>query len=167
MEDEQSNSEENISQIQDNSSKETITKPIESSSPGNKLSKIVPVIFIIVVVAIGIATGFVLSTMNKPTKGGIVLSEDDEISPEIQENLSQTFSDEAQGVLEKNTELDKYAQGPWILNRPGGEDQRAYLTSTVLDLDEFIGKEVIVYGETFGSSQVGWLLDVGKVEVIE
>ena len=27
------------------------------------------------------------------------------------------------------------------------------------------GKKVKVFGETFGSSQVGWLMDVGKVEV--
>lgn len=152
---------------QDNSSSEKITQPIEPSTSGNKLAKIVPVLLIIIVVVIGIATGFVLSTKNKPSIAGKILLEGEGISPEIQENLSQTFSDEAQGVLEKNTELDRYAQGPWILIRPGGDDQRAFLTSTVLDLDEYIGKEVKVFGETFGSSQVGWLLDVGKVEVID
>jgi len=51
--------------------------------------------------------------------------------------------------------------------RPGGESQTAYLTSSVLDLDEYVGKKVKVFGETFGSSQVGWLMDVGKVEVVE
>lgn len=152
---------------QANATSETITKPIEPSSPAGKWSKIVPVILIVVVVVIGIATGFVLSTTNKSQSAPSALLEAESVTPEIKENLSQTFSDEAQGVLEKNTELDRYAQGPWILIRPGGEDQRAYLTSTVLDLDEYVGKEVKVYGETFGSSQVGWLLDVGKVEVVK
>jgi len=107
--------EENQTQAQTNNSQEMVTKPIEPSSSGNKLAKIVPVLLIVVVVVIGVATGFVLSTINKPSADAAnVISEDDQIEPKIQENLSQTFSDEAQGMLEKNTELDKYAQGPWI-----------------------------------------------------
>ena len=73
--------------------------------------------------------------------------------------------DQAEGTLEKNDKFEETAQGQWKLIRPGGESQTAYLTSSFLDLDEYVGKKVKVYGETLGSAKVGWLMDVAKVEV--
>lgn len=145
-----------------------LTKPINPQAQNGKFKKALPVILIIVIVGLGIFTGLILSSLNKNSGlTGTVLSEGEQLSPEIKENLAQTFRDETEGTLEKNDDLDKYAQGTHKLIRPGGEDQTAYLTSSLLDLDEFVGKKIKVYGETFGSSQVGWLMDVGKVEVIE
>ena len=130
-------------------------------------AKIVPLLLIIVLIGAGIFTGLMLSSVNKSKASqGNVLSEEN-LAPEIKENFSQTFKDEAEGIVEKNEDFDEYAQGPWKLIRSGGESQAAYLTSSVMDLDEFVGKKVKVYGETFGSDQVSWLMDVGKVEVIE
>lgn len=143
-----------------------LTQPISPKTSPGKFSKIVPFVIIIVVIGAGILTGLVLSSINKTSSGGSVLSEED-LSPEIKESLAQTFRDETEGTLEKNEDLDKYAQGTHKLIRPGGEDQTAYLTSSILDLDEYVGKKIKVFGETFGSSQVGWLMDVGKVEVIK
>ncbi len=155
-------------QIQTQQNKPAPTQPTDSQSSGNKLAKFLPFIIIILVVGVGILTGLVLSAFTKSqTTSGQVLSSEEELSPELKENLTQTFRDEAEGTIEKNDDLDKYAQGTHKLIRPGGEDQTAYLTSSVLDLDEYVGKKIKVYGETFGSSQVGWLMDVGKVEVLE
>lgn len=143
------------------------TQPLKPQRKGMSLSKILPLLLILVVIGAGIATGIVFSVMNKSQASkGEVISEED-LSPEIKENLAQTFKDEAEGTLEKNDDLDKYAQGTHKLIRPGGEDQTAYLTSSVLDLDTYVGQKIKVYGETFGSSQVGWLMDVGKVEIVE
>jgi len=75
-----------------------------------------------------------------------------------------TFKDWAEGKLEKNG--DKGA-GTHKLAREGGESQTAYLTSSVLDLDMFAGRKVKVWGQTFSSEKVGWLMDVGRVEVLE
>ena len=154
-------------QSRQSQNQETLTKPLTPQPSGNRLAKFLPVLIIIVVVSAGIVTGLVLSSATKSSSQGSVLSEDEELAPEIKESFSQTFRDEAEGTHERHDELDKYAQGTHKLIRPGGEDQTAYLTSSVLDLDEFTGKEVKVLGETFGSSQVGWLMDVGKVEIIE
>ena len=143
------------------------TQPIEPIKSGKPLAKLLPFLLFIVIIGAGIVTGLVLSSINKAqSQSGDILSEED-LSPEIKQNFSQTFKDEAEGIVEKNDDFEKYAQGPWKLIRTGGESQTAYLTSSVMDLDEFIGKKVKVYGETFGSDQVSWLMDVGKVEVIE
>ena len=74
------------------------------------------------------------------------------------------FKDSATGVVEANG-ID--GEGTHRLLREGGESQTAHLTSSVVDLDMFIGRKVEVWGETFDSEKAGWLLDVGRVKVIE
>lgn len=130
-----------------------------------KKEKIIPALVIFVLVAAGIFTGLVFSSRNKSSQVKAV--EEENLSPEQKQSFAQTFRDEAEGIVEKNEDLEKYAQGTHKLIRPGGEDQTAYLTSSVLDLDAYVGKKVKVFGETFGSSQVGWLMDVGKVEEVQ
>ena len=148
-------------------SSSSITQPMEPKKTAKFFAKIVPLLLIIVLIGAGIFTGLMLTSVNKSkaSQGNVLSAEN--LAPEIKENFSQTFKDEAEGIVEKNDDFEKYAQGPWKLIRTGGESQTAYLTSSVMDLDEFIGKNVKVYGETFGSDQVSWLMDVGKVEVIE
>ncbi len=130
----------------------------------NLSNKLIPAVVILVVVGAGIFSGLVFSSRSKASSQDqkAALSEET-LTGEQKQSFNQTFRDEAEGV--KNEKLDKYAQGTHKLIRPGGESQTAYLTSSVLDLDEYVGKKVKVFGETFGSSQVGWLMDVGKVEV--
>ena len=132
-----------------------------------KFAKILPYFIVVVLVGLGIFTGLIASSVQKAKAQNQQAKsiEEEELSPQQQESFAQTFRDEAEGTVEKNDDLDKYAQGTHKLLRPGGESQTAYLTSSVVDLDEYVGKKVRVFGETFGSSQVGWLMDVGKVEV--
>ncbi len=131
------------------------------------LIKFLPAVLVVVIVVAGIISGLVFASRNKAqqTSKGAIGQED--LPKEVKESFAQTFRDQAEGLIEKNDKLDKYAQGTHKLIRPGGESQTAYLTSSVLDMDEYVGKKVKVYGETFGSSQVGWLMDVGKVEVTD
>lgn len=74
-----------------------------------------------------------------------------------------TFKDSAQGFLEKG---GVNGEGSHKLLRPGGASQTVYLTSSVTDLDKFDGMEVKISGETFKAQTAGWLMDVGRVEVI-
>jgi|SRR3989338_8750089 len=131
------------------------------------LGKFLPIIIVVVVVAAGIFSGLVFSSRNKNAKSQAKAAIDEEqLTGEQKQSFAQTFRDEAEGTVEKN-DFKEYAQGTHKLIRPGGESQTAYLTSSVLDLDQYVGKKVKVYGETFGSSQVGWFMDVGKVEVVQ
>lgn len=77
---------------------------------------------------------------------------------------SDLFKDEAVGIIQ---EREGVGDGTHMLLREGGESQTAYLTSSVLDLDMFIGRKVQVWGQTFDSTNVAWLMDVGRIKVLE
>jgi len=74
------------------------------------------------------------------------------------------FKDVAEGILEKDGQS---GEGTHKLLREGGESQTVVLTSSVLDLDIFVGHKVKVWGQTFASKKVGWLMDVGRLQVLE
>lgn len=76
---------------------------------------------------------------------------------------ASAFKDSAQGYLEIGG-LNE--EGSHKLLRTGGSSQTVYLTSSVTDLDKFNGMEVKVWGETQAGNKVGWLMDVGRVEII-
>lgn len=75
----------------------------------------------------------------------------------------KTFKDSAEGLLREGG-LD--GEGSFHLERPGGESQNVYLTSSTVDLSPYIGKKVRVWGQTFEAQSAGWLMDVGLVEVL-
>ncbi|SRR5258708_3301682 len=72
------------------------------------------------------------------------------------------FKDTAEGVL-KNGGID--GEGQYHLVRPGGDSQSVYLTSSSVDLAQFMNQKIKVWGETQSAQHAGWLMDVGKVEV--
>lgn len=75
----------------------------------------------------------------------------------------KTFKDHAEGILREGG-ID--GEGQFHLERPGGESQNVYLTSSIVDLSQFVGKKVRVWGETFAGQKAGWLMNVGLVEVL-
>ena len=75
-----------------------------------------------------------------------------------------TFKDSAEGLLEEG---GISGEGQYHLTRPGGVSQNVYLTSTSVDLSPFVGKKVKVMGQTLSARKAGWLMDVGKVQVVE
>lgn len=130
---------------------------------------LLPAVVILFVIIAGIGTGWFASKGNgaeigkKGTtaapgaqieEGGKVVGLDD----------TKTFRDKAEGVLEKGG-ID--SEGTHHLVREGGPSQNVYLTSSVVDLDQFVGKKVEVWGETNKGLKAGWLMDVGKIKVLE
>ncbi len=75
---------------------------------------------------------------------------------------NKQFPDHAEGTLKKGG-VD--GEGSHHLERPGGESQNVYLTSSVADLSKFVGKKVKVQGQTQKAQKAGWLMDVGYVEI--
>lgn len=112
---------------------------------------------------LGIVTGFVLTGDSTTTniKGA---EEEKFIKTDkiVGSTDTKIFKDSAEGKLEKGG-ID--GEGTHHLVREGGPSQTAYLTSSVIDLDQFVGKEVKVWGETFQAEKAGWLMDVGRVEL--
>ncbi|MEX0895437.1 MAG: hypothetical protein WDZ94_00690 [Patescibacteria group bacterium] len=76
---------------------------------------------------------------------------------------TSTFKDSAEGYLESG---GVNGEGTHRLLRPGGEAQTVSLTSSVTDLEALVGMDVKIWGETFKGQRSGWLMDVGRVEVV-
>lgn len=74
------------------------------------------------------------------------------------------FKDTAEGVLEEGG-ID--GDGTHTLVRTGGESKNVALSSTVIDLDSFVGKKVQIWGQTLTAEEAFWLMDVGKLKVIQ
>lgn len=113
------------------------------------------------VLLIGGAVGFGASRIGTAKKST-------SLYPTVQDDKSagiadkKTFKDTAEGILREGG-ID--GEGNFHLERPGGKSQNVYLTSTTVDLSEYIGKKIKIHGETFSAQKAGWLMDVGLVEV--
>jgi len=70
----------------------------------------------------------------------------------------------AQGYLEIGG-ID--GEGSHHILREGGPSQTVYLTSSSTDLDKFQGMNVEVWGETLKGQKAGWLMDVGRIKVLD
>lgn len=124
-------------------------------------------IFLVIAVVLGAMSGYIISgkkssgnTLNSGTidsskisKGTVVGSGD-----------TKTFKDTVTGDLKEG---GIEGEGQFHLVRPGGTSQNVYLTSSSVDLSKFVGKKVKVWGETEKAQHAGWLMDVGRVEVVQ
>ncbi len=77
---------------------------------------------------------------------------------------TKVFTDSAEGEVESGG-ID--GEGSHHLVREGGESQYVYLTSSIIDLDQFVGRKVKVWGQTFEAQKAGWLMDVGRLEIVK
>lgn len=127
------------------------------------------VIGILTVVAIvGIISGYFvsqfgsLSTKNVNT-GTITNGSSVASGTILGSNDTSTFKDTAQGTL-KEGGID--GEGVFHLVRPGGDSQNVYLTSSSVDLSKFVGRSIKVWGATQTAQHAGWLMDVGRIQVL-
>ncbi len=58
-------------------------------------------------------------------------------------------------------------EGEYHLERDGGPARFVYLTSSLVDLSQFVNRKVKVWGQTQKAEKAGWLMDVGRVQVVE
>lgn len=141
--------------------------PALSGEKSNTFKKILPFLAIVLVIVLGIFAGFFLSGRKNflsPGLSGTVPTEKIIKGSEFGSNDTEKFKDTATGVLESGG-LD--GEGTHKLTREGGPSQTVYLTSSVLDLDQFVGKKVQIWGETFQAQKAGWLMDVGRIKILE
>jgi len=123
-----------------------------------------------VILALGTGTGYLVHrllgkpTSNKALPKGTVSEEKIKKGAEFGMKDSSVFKDKAIGVLREGG-ID--GEGTHHLEREGGVSQNVYLTSSVVDLSQFVGRRVEVWGETFSGQKAGWLMDVGKLKVLD
>ncbi|MCL4364319.1 hypothetical protein M1328_03710 [Patescibacteria group bacterium] len=120
-------------------------------------------VFVALAVVIGTAAGFAITKMKKASPQNNSISTAKAVKT-VGIADKKTFKDQAEGTL-KEGGID--GEGSFHLERPGGPSQNVYLTSSTVDLSQYIGKKVRVWGETFSAEKAGWLMDVGLVEILK
>jgi hypothetical protein len=140
-------------------------KASSSKEASSSIFSMKVILVLIVAALLGVGTGYVFAGgTNKPISGDS-LTEKSQVEKGQKYGAGNTtaFKDSAEGVL-KEGGLD--GEGEYHLERPGGESQNVYLTSSSVDLSLFVGRKIKVRGETFQAQKAGWLMDVGQVEVL-
>jgi hypothetical protein len=132
------------------------------------INKALVVFLIVLMVGLGIVSGYFFTGRNRVaiTSGGTGVVAESSIIKGAEFGLKDesTFKDTAMGTVEAGG-ID--SEGTHKLLREGGPSQTVYLISSVLDLDQFVGKKVQVWGETNKAQKAAWLMDVGKVKILE
>ncbi len=127
------------------------------------------ILLLLGVVVVGVFSGYLLaansgsSLLGKNIKTNLTNGDSLSKGTIIGSNDTKTFKDTTEGTL-KEGGID--GEGAFHLERPGGESQNVYLTSSSVDLSKFIGKKIKVWGQTQKAQTAGWLMDVGRVEVL-
>jgi hypothetical protein len=65
----------------------------------------------------------------------------------------KTYKDSTEGVLKEG---GIEGEGQFHLERPGGESQNVYMTSSTVDLSLFLNKKIKVWGATQTAQKAGW-----------
>jgi len=145
---------------------EPILKEITQEPKTSFLKEIfLPAGIIVVIILAGGLTGYLLSKssgVKKLTGGTQIIGGAKEVGIKDE----KTFKDTAEGRLEANNDTS-VPEGSHKLIRPGGVSKTAYLTSSAVDLNQFVGKCVQIWGETFAAQKAGWLMDVGRVKPLD
>ncbi len=157
-----------------NNSYSTTNQEKLTMQPSSHKRSIFPVMLIVAIIG-GLFTGYLVAqkklllanengvgstalTQN-PTSAGAVKNGD------VFGNADEkTFRDSAEGTLQPGG-ID--GEGSHHIERGANKSQWVYVTSSVVDLDLFIGHRVTVWGETNSSKKAGWLMDVGRLKVLE
>lgn len=120
------------------------------------------VVIISIFILLGVGTGYLLAQQSAQgsspsgNAGGV------NVGTSYGSNDTTTFKDTTEGVLQKG---GIQGEGQYHLVRVGGDSQNVYLISSLVDLSQFVGHKVKVWGQTQKAQYAGWLMDVGKVEV--
>lgn len=137
------------------------------SSPQRSKKPLLPLLIAIVII-LGITSGYLASNGKKSggstIQTGTINSSDITVGSEFGGKDESVFKDQAIGVIEAGG-ID--GEGTHKLLREGGASQTVYLTSSTLDLESFNGRKVQIWGETFRAQKAGWLMDVGRLKVLE
>ncbi len=124
------------------------------------------IIIALAIIASGVFTGYALAGSGRRVSSGV--QGDGNKSVEGTKIVGSkdvaAFKDSVEGVMREGG-VD--GEGSHHLERAGGPSQDVYLTSSVISLDDYIGKKVKVWGETFAAQKAGWFMDVGRLELLE
>jgi len=137
-----------------------------AASPSAPLSKLLFFGGALALVISGIVVGFLLTKvpgLSKKVSGSSTAAMVN-TATEVGSTDTQTFRDTATGTLESG---GLNGEGTHKLVRDGGPSQTVYLISSIVDLEQYAGKKVQVRGETIKAQRAPWLMDVGRLKILE
>lgn len=143
--------------------KDTVFHDMNASSSSFLTPKVIGLFLGVIV--LGVIVGYGISRLGGTPGGNSTLTQN---STQVAKgaiygsNDTNTFKDTAEGTL-KAGGID--GEGQYHLVRPGGDSQNVYMTSSLVDLSQFVDKKIKVWGQTQAAQHAGWLMDVGRVEV--
>jgi len=140
---------------------------MHSFTESNSSSPIKSLFLLVLIALLGIGSGFGLAQLStKAGKNISLLSNNNSVTKgkTFGSSDTTTFKDTTEGVL-KTGGID--GEGQYHLVRSGGESQNVYLTSSSVDLAQFVDRKIKIWGETQEGERAGWLMDVGRVEVLD
>lgn len=117
-------------------------------------------------IVLGVSAGFLLANSERGATSSAAPATTSTTTPKTAQQDNRTFRDFAEGVVQKRSapkDSEEYTEGTHILVRQVGTP--VALTSSVIDLSQYEGKKVKLFGETQKGIKEDWLMDVGKVEV--
>lgn len=143
----------------------SVLRPVDA--PGTRVplatakkdARVVLLVYVILLF-LGIGTGYILSRKSAgplAPKGTPITA-----NKVVGVQDASTFKDCATGKIEKD---GVEGEGTHKLVREGGPSQTAYLISSIVDLDQYVGLPVKVCGQTLAAKKVSWLMDVGRLEL--
>ncbi len=120
---------------------------------------------LLLVIAAGVLGGYFLSRSSSSSSKSATGTTPAMINTNTEiGSTNKVFSDTATGVVRIGGLGN---EGTHRLERAGGPSQTVYLISSVVDLGEFDGKKVEIWGQTLKAAKVPWLMDVGRVKLSE
>ena len=145
-------------------SQDQLVKQFDSKKKSNN-SWLKVSIVLLVMIFLGAGSGLVIAkgSTSSTTSSSEVTKSDITKGKTFGVDDTSTFKDTAEGTL-KEGGID--SEGQYHLERPGGETQYVYLTSSVVDLGLVKGRKIKVWGQTQKAQHAPWLMDVGRVEVL-
>lgn len=142
---------------------DSFLKPMPKPT-NNRKNTIMYAVVVILVILAGVGTGWKLSGTSTASETSTTSAPVTNVTGnEAGVSDESTFKDTAEGTLEKGG-ID--GDGTHKLLRNAGPTKDIALTSTVIDLDSYVGKKVQIWGQTLTAQKATWLMDVGKLKVV-
>jgi hypothetical protein len=118
------------------------------------------------IVILGTVAGYMMSRSSASTVAGTSTFEEKAVKTSNEAGLKkyENHDKPAVGVLEAG---GLNGEGTHKLIRDGGPSQTVYLVSSVIDLNEYVGKKIEVRGDTMKATKAPWLMDVGYLKILE
>jgi len=145
--------------------KQPPTVGVVKKLPISPKTKMTTIVIGVAVILLGVGSGWIFAgkgSSNSKASTNVRVADETSVSQDgVDESL---FPDTAEGELKEG---GLNGEGTHYLDRGLGEEKNVALLSTVLNLDNYIGKKIEIWGNSVTSPQVGWLMDVGKVKILE